>query len=227
MGIAFTLVLILGACSQAPSPASRQQTSEPSAVRTATLAPVTPSPTTAPTAAPTATEPAAATAEPAAATEAPAATPGTAATQAPSTPRPPAATQAPVVTAAPAPTQAPVTPAPTAAPTAPPTAPPSTPAPAPTAQPTGGFVFPTFFVTILESRNGRLGVLTSGGATCSAVARLPDNVTILSLGTKIAPSSGMVNFDYAPTTQTGVGVHRVECSLSGQSQSAEARFTAP
>ena len=82
-------------------------------------------------------------------------------------------------------------------------------------------------MTILESRNGRVGVLTSGGATCSAVARLPDNVTILQLGSRTVPSSGMVNFDYTPTTQSGVGVHRVDCSLNGQSQFAEARFTAP
>ncbi len=81
-------------------------------------------------------------------------------------------------------------------------------------------------MTITESRNGRLGVLTGPGATCTAVARLPDNVTILQLGTRVAPATGTFAYDYPPTQQTGVGVHRVECSLNGQSQAAEARFTA-
>ena len=214
------MILLLGACSQAPK---AQQTSEPSPTQTATRAPATPSatPTSSPTAAAAATV--TATPEPTAATEAPAPTTAPATTQAPARTQTPA-TQAPVATQAPAP-------APTAAPTPPPPPPTATPVPAPTTapppQPTGGFVFPTFFVSILESRNGRLGVLTSGGATCSAVARLPDNVTILQLGTKTVGSSGMVNFDYAPTTQSGVGVHRVDCSLNGQREFAEARFNAP
>jgi len=52
-------------------------------------------------------------------------------------------------------------------------------------------------------------------------------VTVLQLGSKTVPPSGTVAFDYAPTQQAGLGLHRVECTFNGQSQAAEARFTAP
>lgn len=155
-------------------------------------------------------------------------------TQAPAATRAPVA-QAPVTQApAPQPTEAPapvVTPAPTPAPTQPPPPPPpATTAPPPattTPPPSGGFVFPTLFVTITDSRNGRVAVVTSPGASCSAIARLPDNVTVLQLGTQIAPSSGMLAWTYPPAPPSpNLGVHKVDCALGSERTSAEARFIA-
>jgi len=96
-----------------------------------------------------------------------------------------------------------------------------------TAPPPGGFSFPTLFVTITDSRNGRVSVVANPGASCSAIARLPDNVTVLQLGTQIAPANGMLGWSYTPAPPSpNLGVHKVDCALGSERASAEARFTA-
>lgn len=91
-----------------------------------------------------------------------------------------------------------------------------------------GVVLPTYFVTILESRYGTLGVLTTPGSACTGEAAMPDGTTSPSseLRTpRTADSSGRLAFNYpTPPAAPGVGTHTVSCELAGQRGQARARF---
>lgn len=90
-----------------------------------------------------------------------------------------------------------------------------------------GFVFTTLFVTVTDSRNGRVSAVANPGASCSGVARFPDNVTVRQLALQVAPASGMLVWSYQPAPPAGSpGVHRIECLLGQERTAAEARFAA-
>lgn len=91
-----------------------------------------------------------------------------------------------------------------------------------------GVVLPTYFVTVVESRYGLLGVVTTPGSSCTAEAALPDGTKAPSAELRTprtADGGGRVAFEYsAAPAAPGVGVHTVSCELAGQRQQARARF---
>ncbi|GAC1458891.1 MAG: hypothetical protein NVS1B1_10080 [Candidatus Limnocylindrales bacterium] len=109
-------------------------------------------------------------------------------------------------------------------PTPAPTLPPGTPAPTPS----GGFVFPTLFVTILSASNGSVDITVNPGATCSGYALYPDAVTRVPLASKVAPASGLLSWTFTPSPpSSNSGLVHIDCILGAESASAEAKFLAP
>jgi len=110
---------------------------------------------------------------------------------------------------------------------------PPTPTPLPTGTPaptpSGGFVFPTLFVTILAPvTNGAVNALVNPGASCSGYALYPDAVTRLPLASKVAPASGMIGWTFAPSPpSSNSGLVHIECTLGAERAQAEAKFLAP
>lgn len=94
--------------------------------------------------------------------------------------------------------------------------------------PPSGLVFPTYFVTILESRNGHLLVVTSPGSKCTLGVTLPDASPYSApelAEARDAGADGRATFAYTPVPpRPGRGIHTVACELRGQRDEAKARF---
>lgn len=85
---------------------------------------------------------------------------------------------------------------------------------------------PSLYLQIQQSEYGALSVQTAAGASCSAVATLPNGQNAGGLrNPQTADGNGVITWWYPhPATAEGNGTHRVQCSKSGLSASNYASF---
>lgn len=83
---------------------------------------------------------------------------------------------------------------------------------------------------ITQSTNGALAARTKPGATCVALAYLPnqtdsqaDNLWL----TNTADASGVVRWDYPPDSVAGTGQHVVRCAFDGETHQDFTAYTLP
>ena len=138
-----------------------------------------------------------------------------------------AACAAPAATTAPS--ISPISPiAPSQAAGASPTTAPSPPVAIPTlgTTPPSGLGLPSYFVTLLDVKNGSLGVLTAPGSSCSVSLKAPDG-TVTDYPAKITDASGVARFTYPPVSGHGESIQTMTCRLGDQSGTAKGQVILP
>ena len=89
-----------------------------------------------------------------------------------------------------------------------------------------GLVLPSYFVTLLNSRNGSVTVLTAPGSRCLLTVSTGDG-TPSEYAPRVVDASGTATFVYTPVTGRGQSIQTVSCDLNRAHDSAKAKVLLP
>lgn len=78
--------------------------------------------------------------------------------------------------------------------------------------PPSGLVLPSFFVTLIDSTNGSVSVLTTPGSHCSLSVSSPSG-SVSDYPPQTADSNGMAAFTYPPVAGQGQSIQTMRCNL--------------
>ncbi len=92
--------------------------------------------------------------------------------------------------------------------------------------PPSGLVLPSFFVTLIDSTNGSVGVLTTPGSQCSLSVSSPSGV-VSDYPPRTVDTSGTGAFTYPPSAGQGQWIQTVRCTLGDSTGVAKAQVLLP
>lgn len=92
--------------------------------------------------------------------------------------------------------------------------------------PPSGLVLPTFFVTLLASRNGSVSVLASPGSRCLLTVTAVDGAT-QSYPPATTDASGVATLGYPPVGGHGESIQTVTCELGSARDTARGKVLLP
>lgn len=92
--------------------------------------------------------------------------------------------------------------------------------------PPSGLVLPSYFVTLIDSTNGSVGVLTTPGSQCSLSVSSPSGV-VSDYPPRTVDTSGTGAFTYPPSAGRGQWIQTVRCTLGDSIGVAKAQVLLP
>ncbi len=92
--------------------------------------------------------------------------------------------------------------------------------------PPSGLVLPTFFVTLIDSTNGSVGVLTTPGSRCGLSVSAPSG-TVSDYPAQSVGANGTSAFTYPPVTGHGQSIQTMRCTLGDTTGVAKGQVLLP
>lgn len=92
--------------------------------------------------------------------------------------------------------------------------------------PPSGLVLPSYFVTLTDSTNGGVGVLTTPGSSCELSVSAPSGET-RDYPMQIVGATGTAAFTYPAVAGHGTSIQTVRCAIGNNSQVAKGQVLLP